>query len=358
MSSPADFFQSVIQSADSVLGADDWIHQDIQIARSNVRLSFASELLQSLLGRSFQHLCHVESLPNDLTIKIWDSVSTGAKMPPPPWSNNDYLARGEIRGFNNARIRTAFNLGETAGLSMLDLERGEALFWVRDAQSIPYYETGAPLRTIMYWWFASRGFQVVHGGAVGTSDGGVLLVGKGGSGKSTSCLSCIGSSLKYAGDDYCIVGAGPSPEVYSMYQTAKLKGPRDMERFPEMADFAHNLDRIGKEKVLFFLGEHTPEFLESSFPLKALLVPTVQPDSDARIEPLSAAAALHALAPSSIFQNSGASHDEFYAMSNLVRTIPCYSLVAGEKLYQIPQVIENLLSELSVTDGSQLGAMV
>lgn len=358
MLSPSDFFQSVIESADSVLGTGDWINQDIDIAESNIRLSFSSRLLQSLLGRSFQHLSHATGLANDFTIKVWDSVSTGAQMPPPPWSHDDYLARGEIRGFNNDRIRTVFNLGETAGLSMLDLQKGEALFWVRDARSIPYYETGAPLRTIMNWWFTSRGFQVVHGGAVGTADGGVLLVGKGGSGKSTSCLSCIGSTLKYAGDDYCIVTSNPSPHVYSMYQTAKLKGPRDLERFPDLAEFASNLDQIEKEKILFFLGEHAPEFLEPDFPLRAVLVPTVQKESKARIEPISRAAALHALAPSSIFQNSGAAHSEFDAMSNLVKTLPCFSLVAGENISQIPLVIKNLLAELNIADKSPLGAIV
>lgn len=355
MPSPVEFFDTVIESADSVLESTDSQHQDIELAGSTIRFSFASALLQSLLGRSFEHLQIDPGSSPDLTIKIWDSASTGAKMPPPPWSDEDYLARGEIRGFNDKRMRTAFNLGQTAALSMLDLQRGQALFWVRDAHSIPYYETGAPLRTIMYWWHSSRGYQLVHSGAVGTSDGGVLMVGRGGSGKSTSCLACLGTKLQYAGDDYCIVTPDPEPQVFSMYSTAKLKGSADLERFPELAEHASNLEQVGTEKVLFFLNEHVPALIISGFPLRAILVPTVHKDADAQIKRVSPAVALHALAPSSIFQNTGASHNEFEAMSNLVKALPCYSFVVGEKIAQIPEVIMGLLEELRGSSETRFG---
>jgi len=344
--SPVEFFDAVTASFESVTESNDCCDQIIHLAGSIIRLRFATTYLQKLLGRSFEHLsCDVDESP-DLTINVWDSISTGAKMPAPPWSNDDYLARGEIRGYNDDRIRTAFILGETAGLNMLDMHRGQALFWVKDAHSIPYYETGAPLRTIMYWWHCSRGYQVVHSGAIGFSDGGVLLVGRGGSGKSTSCLACLGSELKYAADDYCIVATSPNPHVFSLYSTAKLKGALDLTRFPDLAGYVSNSERVGEEKALFFLHEHLPNSIINNFPLRALLIPSVKVDSDAYVERISSAQGLASLAPSSIFQNSGASHSEFRALSEIVRTLPCYRLVVGEKISQIPETITSLLKGL------------
>ncbi len=344
--SPTQFFDEAAAVFETACNSSDSVDQNLSLANSVVRLRFSTCQLQKLLGRSFEHLsCDSRRSPS-LTINVWDDVTTGSTMPSPPWSNDDYLARGEIRGFNNERYRTAFILGETAGLNMLDLERDEAHFWVRDARAIPYYETGAPLRTILYWWLSAKGYQLVHGGAVGLPGGGVLLVGRGGSGKSTSCLACLGSKLQYIGDDYCVVTSSPRPYAFSLYSTAKLKGAADLKRFPDLVDHVSNVERLGEEKALFFLHDHFAESIVRGFPLRAILVPHVSAGSDAYVESVSPALGMAALAPSSIFQNAGAAHLEFKYLSDLVQSLPCYRLVVGEKITQIPSAIFRLLEDL------------
>ena len=59
--------------------------------------------------------------------------------------------------------------------------------------------------------------------AVGQAAGGVLLVGAGGSGKSTCALSCLTSDLLYAGDDYVAVELRPEPRVLSLFCSGKLE---------------------------------------------------------------------------------------------------------------------------------------
>ena len=114
---------------------------------------------------------------------------------------------------------------------MLDLRQNIALYWLRDAQQFFYFETGAPLLTILNWWMGSHGKQMVHAAAVGTSEGGVLLVGKSGSGKSSTALACLDSKLLYAGDDHCFVETKPKPYAHSIFCSGKLS-PKDFGRFP------------------------------------------------------------------------------------------------------------------------------
>src|SRR5262249_58368179 len=94
-------------------------------------------------------------------------------------------------------------------LSALDVGTGLAVCWLDDARRVPYYQTGAPLKTILGWWFDRPDRQLLHAGAVGAGEAGVLLAGAGGAGKSTTALLCVDAGLRYAGDDYVLVATEP-----------------------------------------------------------------------------------------------------------------------------------------------------
>ena len=194
--------------------AGGFIDRAYTIAGLPIRLRFAGPALLSPLTQAFRHLDVSES-SGRLTVCIWDTASTGLKMLPPPWEGDDFLARGVIPGYNDERVYTAFQHGSGA-VSMLDAERDPAVFWVPSAEELPYWEKGAPLRTILHWWLGGQQRQLVHGAAVGNSRGAVLIGGKGGSGKSTTALACLESDLLYLGDDYTVLKSDPSALVYSL----------------------------------------------------------------------------------------------------------------------------------------------
>ena len=108
------------------------------------------------------------------------------------------------------------------------------------------------------------GFQLVHAGAVGTRDGGVLLVGKGGSGKSTTTFTCLDSGLAYVSDDYCIIENSSIPYTHSLYSTGKLNA-EDVGRFPRLMPALYNYDRLETEKALYFFYEQFPHRISNGF---------------------------------------------------------------------------------------------
>jgi hypothetical protein len=270
----------------------------------------------------------ISSLLDLITIKWWDILDP----------------RQDIKGLNSDRIRSNFHIGPNI-LSLLDTEQNIALYWLENAEQLPYWEHGSPLRTILNWWTSDRDRQYVHAGAVGNHAGGVLLAGKGGSGKSTTALSCLNSNLTYASDDYCLIGHNPVPYVYSLYNTAKLKGLADIERFPHLRPLISNSDRLDEEKAMIFLKKHYPEKVVKGFPIKAILVPKVTGKTDTKLQKTTAIVALKALAPSTMFQLSGSGEKAFQTMSKLVKQVPCYVLEVGTDLAQIPDVISQLISQ-------------
>lgn len=314
-----------------------------QIAGYSICLNFASSALVSKIIPPLSHLKIDKVSSPDLTICLWDTHSTGVKMPPPPWERNHLQKRGEIIGFNGDNIYTSFQWGANA-LSLLDIERNIGIFWVNNANLLPYWETSSPLRSILQIWLNKKNIQLVHGGAVGLAEGGVLLVGKGGSGKSTTALSCLDSDLFYLSDDYSLISANPIPTAYSVYSTGKKKSD-DVDRLPFLKPIISNSDRLEEEKAVYFLQQHFPEKIIKSFPLKAVFIPRITGEKDSYLEKTSSIMGLSSLIPSTIKQLPYTGESACKIMTDVVNKLPCYYLNLGTDIQQIPLVIYNFLNK-------------
>jgi hypothetical protein len=309
-----------------------------------IRLRFASSALVPIITPALEHLATKEGGAPALTVCLWDTASTGVKMPPPPWTTGHYLARGEVEGFNDDRIHTSFDMGSGV-LNMLDMQRNIGIFWTPDACDLPQWETGAPLRVILHWWMRRRDSQLTHAAAIGTSRGGVLLVGKGGSGKSTTALACLNSELHYVSDDYCLVQTKPEPYVYCVYTTGKIV-PDSFEKFPCLEKLFSNIVHSNGEKLLFLLDKKYHARIAEGFPIRAIAMPCVTNNVETKFRRASPAQALASLAPSSIFQLPGAGQAEFRSLAGLIKQVPSYFLELGSDLTRIPDTIFRLLSEV------------
>lgn len=327
----------------------------LTIAGHKIRLEFANSCLVADTMASLSHL-QTESMSltePDFTIHLWDSESTDIPAPDFPWLKAQATpASGfceetyKMWTYADDRFRLVVQPGMRLGdlsLSVLDTENNQAVFWVPSRSAIPYYDVGSPLRALFHWWFGSRGMQMVHAAAVGNDKGGVLIVGKSHSGKSTTALACLEQGLKYVGDDYALIGLGETPRVYSLYNAAKLN-PDNLFRFPNLAKLISNQARLSEEKALLFLHPSHSQFLATDFPIRAVLTPSISGINTSSLEPISPAASLAALAPSTMFQLNGASHQALQLMAKLVRSVPNYTLHAGTDLAGVKNVISELLN--------------
>ena len=338
----ASFFETLygaFKQAEEAAGS--LVDRHYAIGAYPIRFRFAGSAMVAPIKFALEHLEAEPGPATELTICLWDSVSTRMSMPPPPWSPDDYVARGEVRGYNDERFHTVFDLG-TGILSMLDTQRNLALYWIRDARQIPYYESAAPLRTILHRWMRMRGRQLVHAGAVGTSAGGVLLAGKGGSGKSTTALACVNEGFGYVSDDYCMLATEPSPFAFSLYNSAKVD-EEGVQRFPRLAAIITNADRLDTEKALLFLARSPVAKVKTGFPIRAILLPRITDASETTLQETSHAEGLRELAASTLFQLPGAGEEDLKGIARFVRQVPSYVLNVGSDVARIPQVVLEVL---------------
>lgn len=327
---------------DQARAATATIEIRLSVARAPIRLLFAGPALVPAIAPPFAPFRADTQTEAALTVCILDGASMPAgSLPAPPWPEG-FFHHDARTGEGGERLVIAF-LPDSRSASLVDVARKRAILWVADAREFPPSATGSPLMVILHAWMQGRGYQLVHAAAVGTAAGGILLAGSSGSGKSTSAFACLelGEELRYAGDDYCLLGLEPEPHVHAVYGTGRLT--RAMaRRFPRLPlDAAAD---IGRGKLQFQVDRIRPGRLIDSFPVRAVASVRTHGGVDTFLEPSTPIAALRALAPSTILQLPGAGDGALRHLSALVRSVPAYVLHAGTDLAQIPRRIAALLA--------------
>ena len=341
-SKPRIFFQEISQAFSKAIQAmGETIDRYYMLGGFLVHLRFAGPALVPIITPALAHLETKPTPDPDLTINLADSASMEVKIPSPPWTEDDYLEFGLINGFNTGRIKTLFQ----DALHIIDLDQDEAIYWISDAKNVPYYHTITPLRIILHWWLNKHQRYIVHAAAVGLPEGGVLVTGRAGAGKSTAALSCVNSGLKYVGDENCFISVVPKPFAHSLYSSGTLEA-EDVNKIPSLRSSLSNENRLHIEKAVYLLYDEYQNDLSVGFPIKAVFVPRVSGNRDTSILQRSVAQTLLALAPGSLFQLPGAGRNSFQAMAELLRQVPCFTLELGTDLPQIPVVIERFLRNI------------
>jgi hypothetical protein len=315
---------------------------DVTVAQGGVKVRAADGELLEILGRAIEHLAVDGWECPELTIHVWDSADGPSTTPPLPAADPDG-PRGAVVYSELDEFQLAYQPG-LGQLHAYDARSRSAWFWCRDRHNLPFWEPSAPFRQILHWWFAPRGVMLLHGAAVGRADGGILLVGRGGSGKSTCALASLASDLLYAGDDYVAVSLEPEPLVHSVYASGKLV-PGHSKLLPHLPTASFAGDEAADEKSIFFVSAAFPERMCRSFPLRAVVAPRVTPGRPSFHEATSAEA-LKALAPSTLLQLYPARPAALAKMADLLRRVPAYTFETGDVIEAIPGAIARLLEEL------------
>jgi len=305
--------------------------------RLEIRLRVAGAPLAAAL---LPALAWVTAEPGPAPLEIRAFASQ--RLPPSPWQLEP-RPRGEISGVS-AGITAVF-AGDVPALSVVDAFRARAWYWTPAPERLPAWELAAPLLRLLPSLLGSDSPTLAHAAAVGDGRRALLLVGRGGRGKSTSALAALGAGLELLGDDYILLETGGEPpRVAPLYASAKADGA--------------SLARLEAAGVRLALrtrdpsGKSVAELPRSARPagngvreVAAVVLPRIATGTGTP-EPIAPGAALRALAPSSILQLPFAGATEFARFARVVRHVPAYELPVGPDLAQVGAALARLLAEL------------
>jgi hypothetical protein len=319
----------------------------LDVAGVRIDLVFAGSRLIGEMLPALRHLVAGGETPPEVRVHVWDSHTTGVGAPPAPCNSDHFTDRGDIWGFSSPRFRVAFHYGEFS-VNAMDLDSGEAVYWVRIADAMPYWSKAAPLRTILHWSLEPRGVQLLHAAAVGDDNGAVLITGKGGVGKSTTALTSIVHGLRYAADDYLAVRVDPEPTVYSLYNTAKFNAV-DMPRHPALAPYVVNAPVPEGEKAVVRLYPAFEDRIMRAMRLRAVLTPRVVRRTETGFEPADAIKLRRAAAFTTLSQLPYAGQQTQSFIEAMVDRLPGFEIQLGSDPAGVVAAIRGLLSRDDAT---------
>lgn len=309
------------------------------IANYCVELVFLNDKLASFITSAFLHLKNNHAFKKpDLTIYIWDIESTNCNLKPMDWR---LIQMKGYYGLRQSEISLQYFQCIEA-LSVINLNINEGLYILKSSD-LPWWVSGSPLQVLLNWWFASRGLQLTHAAAIAKGNSAIILAGRGGSGKSTTTLSCLEQGWNYLSEDYCLLGNVEHPKVYSVYNSTKLE-PNTLKQFPAYKKFIKNPERdTSSEKALLFYQDIFTSQMSIEANVKAIVALTVSNSEKPVIVELDKETALSKLLTSSVIQLPACGKEAHDILKTIVKAIPCYSLQLSTDFKKNVKILENLL---------------
>ena len=302
------------------------VQHDVVVAGHHVCLRFAGPALVPAVMPAIAHLQAGPAAEPDITFYLWDAASGGTYPPRPPFAPDDYRRYGQ-RALLDDGQRAVMHTPAARVLCAYDRPARLGLFWTPAAEDLSIYERATPLQTMLNWALNPHGWHIAHGGVVGTGAGGVLLVGNAGSGKSTTCLSCLQhTDLVYMCDDKCLLSCEGGPRAFGLYDSSKLNAD-SLARMAHLRPLIAGCDEQAKHgKSLIFLYPSYEHRLVKELPLQAIVIPHVSDRPKPELEPVAASRAFKALGPGTAIWLPGSEAENYHFMAHLVTRLPCYWL--------------------------------
>ena len=298
-----------------------------------VRLECAREGPAGVLLPSLQeNRIPVPSGEADCGIAVWEDAGFFAASPV-IGALRRYRDRVSVSHQGNRHL---FYNPEGEIFCFVDTDLGRAWYCVADRSALPDYEVCTPMRFLLHWILAARGLIFTHAAGVGRNGRGVLLVGRSGSGKSTTALACHLNGLEFLGDDYVAVAPESPARAFHVYRGAKLTDDT-LPRFPELARRLHPANRTQNKNVIMLSDSDGP--IVRSLPVAAVLRPRIAGPGRTTISPAAPSALLMEMATSTVLQAQGGGQHILSGLAALCRGVPCYDLALGGDFGEISRSI-------------------
>jgi hypothetical protein len=181
-------------------------------------------------------------------------------------------------------------------------------------------ETVAPLRPLVHWIAVAHDAAFVHGAVVADGSRAVLLLGAGGSGKSTTALACGAVGLRVLGDDYCVVTR--TGQTYATYRNAKADATT-RALVPGVGRLTGAA--LGSKQVI-----ELPRLHGDAATARVAAVCVVHRHAETRLTPTTVSVAMRAGAPSTLVQVIDHHDHVFSVLASVMRAVPCFVLRVGD----------------------------
>lgn len=302
----------------------------VKVCGELIELRFPTEELAQVGRSSLSGFVTEEDGPADAAFFYWYDQC------------DDYLPAGE--GAHSSVWRSNDATGSLMIGTDRDILMGQDFARKRFycAQPQPKDESQLTCRHIMVnafaFWAKHSDKLLLHAAAVGYDKTGVLVVGRGGRGKSTFAVSCLCEGLDFVSDDYTLVTASGPLKAMPLYSCIGLR-----------QDMLAKLPQLGQPSAMV-LGKPLFELPGSrycdSMDIKAIIMPLVEGDAEPSIYPIPKTNAMAQLISSTASQLESR-HDTalIQKMSARLSGLPVYEMRMSTDLTKNPAFLRSFIEK-------------
>lgn len=313
----------------------------------SVKVSCVGNGLAKSYERILSHLQVVgnESIQPELNVQLWDQSEAQTGCPVPILDENSYQFRTVTASPDS---RFVFDQDPEITLAF-NRKTQKIVISVASAGRLNHFDRAKPFNRLLALWLRDRGTQVIHSAMLTKNGKGILFTGKGGSGKSSTILTCVLAGFEFLGDDYIGIEETTTDSFigHSLYNSILLE-VEHLKSFGDIRADTYNGNPARGEKVIIYTGETFTDQLVRSSSISALVLPKIVNSPRPRISPATKIEALLSLAPSSLKLQISPKVWELDQQAKLVERVPCFWLELGHNMAEVPKCIDNLIEKLEV----------
>lgn len=307
-----------------------------------IRMHFVSEESRRIFILPFAHLAIPEGPKEKPDLEIYVLHGTRETEPLAAWQKFERDSDKERqRQLYSKNGRHLLYQEDSKVLTGYDSHAQKAYYYIPALDLLPFYEKAAPMRMIFHHLAQAQGWSLVHSASVGLNDKGILLIGAGGSGKTTTALSAAFAGFSYLGDDYVLLNP-LKKSILSLYQSGKFRWD-SVQILKDLEALAVN-PRSDK-KGFFFLTD-TPAKLAKSLPFSGIVIPRINGGETTSYRRIPSTKALLFLSASTIFQMPGSGKTTLQTIKKAIRQVPAYEMELGTNPNEINARLIELIKGL------------
>ncbi len=200
----------------------------------------------------------------------------------------------------------------------------------------------------LIYMLSSRGIFDLHAAGLVREGTGYLLLGGSGSGKSSIALNLVSRGWQYISDDAILLKSSGGRIEMLAFRKKFFLDTALVKHYPEIFPYLEKSTNGDSNKRFLDVDAVYPDqFRSSGFP-KVLIFINIVPKLESKLTPVDRLHALIELTKqsASLFFNRQAAQAHFDALKQLVYQTDSYQLFAGRDLYEEPEKITEVLSDV------------
>lgn len=227
--------------------------------------------------------------------------------------------------------------------ALLDRRGGRLIAAISDLDW-PAWEQAKPLSSLLAVWYSGQDVSFIHAGAVALDGQAALLLGAGGSGKTTATLVCAQAGFTFLGDDCVALTRRPDGfSAHAVYGTAALEERHLARVAPELAARSALTTSVDGKRVFRVVGRSGVSEVGDPY-VSVLLLPRLVGNGRSGLRPARPREALLAVAPSSVLGRAVPASETLGRLAEVAALVPSYWLEMGANVDELPGLVARALA--------------